>query len=85
MLTETVLSTIVQVSITGGGLVLAIYAIVIPFSKKMFTQRVEQLLNQSHQFEKYCQELKPENSDKRLKKLEEISQDIKEKRLFQDI
>jgi len=85
LISETVLSTILQVSLTGGGLVLAIYGIVIPLSKNMFTQRVKELSKQIEKFEQHCKELNPINLDAKIKKLQKISQEINEKKLFPDI
>jgi hypothetical protein len=43
MLSETIVAAFLETSITGAGLVLAVYALVTPLSQKIFTERANKL------------------------------------------
>jgi hypothetical protein len=52
MLSETVVSTLLLASIGGAGLILALYALIIPISDKIFERRAEKLKSLVEEFEK---------------------------------
>ena len=52
MLSETVVSTLLATSITGAGLVLAVYALITPLSEKIFKERARKLEYLLEDFEK---------------------------------
>jgi uncharacterized membrane protein (DUF106 family) len=82
MLTETILTTMIQVGVTGAGLVLAIYALIIPISRRMFIDRARLLRKQIKKFEEQKSNLKPEASDKEFKSLQQLAEKIKETKIF---
>jgi hypothetical protein len=84
-LSETALSAIMQVSITGAGLLLAIYALIIPVSRKIFISRAMYLQRKTAEFEKKRQTLTPQASADEFKALQRLSGDIKETKQFPKI
>jgi uncharacterized membrane protein (DUF106 family) len=81
MLTETFLSTVVVVGVTGAGLVLAIYALIIPISRRMFINRTRLLRRQMKEFEEQREELETKDS-KKLKRLQQLADSIRETKIF---
>jgi hypothetical protein len=45
MLDENLVLTLLQASITGAGLVLAVYALIVPLSRRFFSYRADEVLN----------------------------------------
>ena len=82
MLSEAILSAIVQSGITGAGLVLAIYALIIPISRRMFIYRAELLRDQIKLFEQQRKNLTPEATNKEFKRLRQMAGSIKETKSF---
>jgi uncharacterized membrane protein (DUF485 family) len=78
---ETLLSTVVQIGVTGAGLVLAIYALIIPLSRKMFSRRARDLHDDIQKFKDKCENLTPQ-ATKQLKQLQDLADSIKETRRF---
>jgi hypothetical protein len=73
MLSENAVSTLLAVSITGAGLVLAVYALITPISEKVFRERTENLESLLERFEKEKTKLTTDAAYKdfnRLNKLE---------------
>jgi len=82
MLNETVASTILTASITGAGLIIAIYALITPISSKIFRDRIESHRKLKEQFDKMKKEISSESSDKEFKRLKTLASEIKEIKTF---
>jgi len=82
MSTETLLSTLLTTSITGAGLILAIYTLITPMSRRLFENRVELLRKKMKQFDKMKEKISPESSAKEIKNLQNLAKEIKETRMF---
>ena len=82
MLSDAYLSTVMQIGITGAGLVLAIYALIIPISKKMFTYRAIMLRDQVKLFEEQLKNLTPEVKKEEFKHLQQSADAVKETKIF---
>jgi len=78
---EALLSTVVQIGVTGAGLVLAIYALIIPLSRRMFSRRARDLYDDIQKFKDKRENLTPE-ATKQLKQLQVLADSIKETRRF---
>lgn len=82
MLSETLVSTCLEVSITGAGLVLAVYALVTPLSEKIFARRAEQLEHLLKDFEKEKSRITPDAANKDFKHLLQLRDNIGEIKIF---
>ena len=82
MLTETLVSTILTVSITGAGLILAIYALITPISRKMFEERLKLLRKKKEEFDKKKRKIDSESSDKDFKLLRTLASEIQAIKAF---
>jgi len=82
MLSEAVVSTVLQASITGAGLVLAIYALVTPLSHRIFTERAKILDSKIEEFEKQRCELTLDSSEKEIKQLQKLSKEREQMKIF---
>ena len=77
MLAETFVSTIIVASITGAGLMLAVYALITPISRKIFEKRVELLRKKKRAFDKMKTEIDPESSRKEFERLTNLASEIR--------
>jgi hypothetical protein len=82
MVTETVISTFLEASITGAGLVLAIYALMTPISRKIFQERAKKLDELLREFEAEKVKITADSTKKDYKKLKTLSNEIKEYKNF---
>jgi hypothetical protein len=82
MLTESFVSAIIQISITGAGLILAIYALVAPLSRKIFKERAKILKKKIQEFEDLRSHITPESSHKEIDKLKRLKKEIEEVKIF---
>ena len=82
MLSETVVSTLLEASITGAGLVLAVYALITPMSEKIFKERARRLQHLIEEFEKEKNKITADASNKDFKRLKKLRDEIKEIRIF---
>lgn len=78
MASEVLLSTVIQISVTGAGLVLAIYALIIPISKKLFLHRAQLLSKQMKLFEQKRKSISPNANNKDFNQLGTLRNLIKE-------
>lgn len=60
--TDILLSTLLASSITGAGLIIAIYALIAPISNRIFEERLNSLHNKMVEFEKSKEKITPEES-----------------------
>jgi hypothetical protein len=82
MLSEAAVSAILQASITGAGLVLAVYALVTPLSHRIFAERAKILDGKIEEFEKQRCELTLDSSDKEIKQLQKLRKEIEQIKIF---
>jgi len=82
MVTETAIATFLTASITGAGLVLAIYALLTPISRKIFQERKIKLDKLLEQFEEEKAKITTDSTKKDYKKLKVISDEIKTYKIF---
>jgi hypothetical protein len=77
MLSELGVSVILEASITGAGLVLAVYALLTPLSSRIFNRRVEKLEEKIKEFDETKNKISSE-SDLEIEKLKNLQSEIKE-------
>jgi hypothetical protein len=82
MSSETVVSTFLVASITGAGLVLAIYALITPISQKIFKERENKLNGLLKEFEKEKKKITADSSKKEYDKLKNLGNEIKQYKFF---
>jgi uncharacterized membrane protein (DUF485 family) len=82
MLSETVVSTFLVTSITGAGLVLAIYALITPISEKIFRERARKLDALLSKFETEKSKITADSSDKDFKNLKNLRDEINQFKIF---
>lgn len=63
MLSQEIALALLQASITGAGLVLAVYALIIPLSRRLFEKRADESLALTREFKKKATESKTELED----------------------
>jgi uncharacterized protein (DUF2225 family) len=66
-----------EASITGAGLILAIYALIVPMSHRIFVEMDKELTAMKMKFEKIRTTLTPESTDKEMKQLNSLIKEIK--------
>lgn len=79
---ETLISTLLTASITGAGLVIAIYALITPLSSKIFKRRLETLRKRLRQFEAVKAQTTPEGVSKDAKILKTLAGEIRDMKTF---
>jgi len=82
MSAETLVSTIVTASITGAGLLIAIYALITPISSKILEKRVDLLKKKKEKFDKIKDRIDSESSKDDIDKLKTLATEIKEIKTF---
>jgi Fe2+ transport system protein B len=82
MLTETAVSAFLEASITGAGLVLAVYALITPLSQRIFTERAKKLQSLIEKFEEEKSKITPDSSQEDFNRLNQLRRNIKEVRIF---
>ncbi|MEM2995621.1 MAG: hypothetical protein QXI91_06395 [Candidatus Bathyarchaeia archaeon] len=85
MLNEGCVSTIAQISITGAGLILAIYALVTPLSRRISEERARILERKIQEFEELRSHITPESSKTDIDNLKRLKVEIEKIKIFQDI
>ena len=66
-----------EASVTGAGLILAVYALIIPMFHRIFEELNTELSDTSLEFEKLKIKITPESSTKEMKQLNELRSNIK--------
>jgi uncharacterized membrane protein (DUF106 family) len=84
MLSELGVAAILEASITGAGLVLAVYALLTPLSRRIFRRRARMLEYKIKEFEKTRNKINPESPPKEIKKLQDLQEEIKEFKIMPD-
>jgi|GEM_PF-2255927 len=86
MPSETVVSTFLVASITGAGLVLAIYALITPISEKIFRERARKLSDLLEEFAKERTKISADSSNKDFNKdfknLKNLKKEIEQYKIF---
>jgi len=82
MLSDSFLTTVVQTGITGAGLVVAIYALIIPISRKMFIYWAKIARELFKLFEEQRKNLTPEAKSREFKRLKQSADAVKETKGF---
>lgn len=84
MLSEAGVVAILEASITGAGLILAVYALLTPLSSKIFRRRASQLKSKIKEFEETKNNLSPESksSANEIKKLKNLQEEIEQFRIM---
>ena len=82
MLSETFVSSVLTASITGAGLILAVYALITPISRRIFEKRIELLYKKKQKFDKMKEKVSSESSDKDFKRLKTLASEIREIKAF---
>ena len=84
MLSETVVSTLLLTSVTGAGLVVAIYALITPLSDKIFEARVKNLKSLLEEFDKEFFKITTNTAETqaRFNRLRQLQKEIKKVRDF---
>ena len=82
MLTEAFACTILTASITGAGLVLAIYTLISPLSTKLFEDRIELLNEKKKRFDELKTKISSESPKEEFEKLRELAREIREIKAF---
>ena len=71
-----------EASITGAGLILAMYALVVPMSRRIFEENVNALNVKIKKFEDLKSKITPESNNKEMKQLNNLRSEIKDMRNF---
>lgn len=79
---EVLISAILTASITGAGLILAIYALITPISSRIFEKRLERLHKKKREFDKLKKKISSESSEQEFKRLKVLGWEIKEMKAF---
>jgi hypothetical protein len=79
MLTENTVSTLLTASITGAGLVLAVYALIIPLSRKYFSYRAEEIYEEIGELKDRIKETDSRISSEELGELKGMVESIEER------
>jgi uncharacterized membrane protein (DUF106 family) len=82
MLSETIVAASLEASITGAGLVLAVYALVTPISERIFAKRADRLKRLLEDFEKEKSKITADAPNRDFKHLKELRDNIEEIKIF---
>jgi hypothetical protein len=82
MLDGNLVSALLQASVTGAGLILAIYALVTPILEKIIKVRKELIAEKKQKFDELAEKVKNESSDANLRELNNAYKELKELRSF---
>lgn len=72
MLSENFVSALLQASVTGAGLVLAVYTLILPMSRKLFEERSEMLLASIRELSGKAKKLKTKSLEQEIPYLKEL-------------
>jgi hypothetical protein len=78
MFTEGFVSILLEASITGAGLILAIYALISPILDKVIKVRKELIAAKKEQFDILAEKIKTERSDANMKQLNKLNDALTE-------
>jgi len=82
VLSETTVSTILTASVTGAGLVLAVYTLIIPLSRRFFSYRAEEIQEEIQELKERVHETDARISQDELSELKSMLESIEERQAF---
>ncbi len=82
MASEALLSSLMQVGVTGAGLVLAVYGLILPISRKMFLHRSRLVRTQTKLLEEKRAKLTSEAAKNELNQLKKLEASVGQNRRF---
>ena len=84
LLSETVITGFMEASITGAGLILAMYALIVPMAHRIFEDNVKDLNSKINQSEELRNKITPESKDKdkNQKQLDNLLKEIRDMKKF---
>lgn len=82
MLNENIVSALLQASITGAGLVLAAYSLILPLTKKIFEERRERLLKYLDELKNSVKKLGTESTTDEVENIRKLSASIRQAQKF---
>lgn len=82
VLTETVVSVLLTASITGAGLVLAVYTLIIPLSRRFLSYRAEEIHGEIQELKEKVHKTNTRVSADELNELKTMVEDIEERQGF---
>ena len=77
MFTEAFVSILLEASLTGAGLILAIYALITPILDKIIKVRKELVAEKKEQFDSFAEKVKTERSDANMNQLNKLNDALK--------
>jgi uncharacterized membrane protein (DUF485 family) len=77
MFTEGFVSILLEASLTGAGLILAIYALITSILDKIIKVRKELVAKKKEQFDSFAEKVKTERSDANMKQLNKLNDALK--------
>jgi len=82
MLSQEFVSSLLQASITGAGLVLAVYALIIPLSRRLFSYRAEEIYENIQELKKRILDTGAHVSTEEISELETLLETIGKRKEF---
>jgi uncharacterized membrane protein (DUF106 family) len=82
MLEESVVLILLEASVTGAGLVLAVYALIIPLSNKIFRYRIKEISEEVDELKKEAEKTKTSISQDDIKKFRNLLDSIETRKDF---
>jgi len=82
MLEESVVLILLEASVTGAGLVLAVYALIIPLSNKIFRYRIKEISEEVEELRKEAEKTQTSISQDDIRKFRELLDSIETRRDF---
>jgi uncharacterized membrane protein len=82
MLTESLITSILQASLTGAGLVLAIYALILPISGRLFEMRKREIEHGVQAIKTKVEEIKGIPSLEKIEEIKKTAENLEEKATF---
>jgi hypothetical protein len=79
---ESLVTSILQASLTGAGLVLAIYALILPISGRLFEMRKREIEHGVHDIKTIVEEIKGIPSLERIEEIRKTAEKLEEKATF---
>lgn len=82
MLSENLVSALLQASITGAGLVLAVYSLILPLTKRIFEERSTRLLKYLGELKKSAKKLDIKSPKGGVENIERLGTNIRQAQKF---
>lgn len=82
MLSENLVSALLQASITGAGLVLAVYSLILPLTRRIFEERSARFLKYLGELKKSAKKLDIKSSKGEVENIERLGANIRQAQKF---